>query len=168
MGKWEGQLRVRKAGDTSLHGPVPSCQPTASNTTRHPGMAGPLQALPGVGGQLLPMGSKNSHAEVSPGRHRLQFHSLPGASSPLTSRLSWALALPQGREADSSLRGCWAWLLWCHGCHRTAPRPSYKGGPLALTNIPDCAKGLRAGAQGTADPSQPPSLLMLSQLPSDV
>ncbi|CAK7317332.1 hypothetical protein VULLAG_LOCUS20387 [Vulpes lagopus] len=104
-------------------------------------MAGPLQALPGVGGQLLPMGSKNSHAEVSPGRHRLQFHSLPGASSSLTSLLSWELALPQGREADSSLRGCWARLLWCHGCHRTASRPSYKGGPLALTNIPDCAKG---------------------------
>lgn len=55
---------------------------------------------------------------------------MPGASCPLRTPFSWGLPSLQGREAGSSLRGCWAWRLWGHDCRRPDPQgPATKGGP---------------------------------------
>lgn len=59
----EGWLQAGEAGDTSLRGPEPSCQPA------------------GLHHHLLPSWS---FAGVSPGRRMPQLHSPPGACSPLS------------------------------------------------------------------------------------
>lgn len=134
-GEQEGQPQVGKAGPlpcVSQHLPA-----TGATTMRCPGAAWPLQALPGVGGQLWATGTESSCAGPSPqtdtGLGFTLCRGPPLPSDPSGSRSS------QGREAGSSLRGHGARLL------RDGPRPLRTGAP-----------GCWGYELGTTRPSQPP------------
>lgn len=115
----------------------------------------------GAGVPLWTMSTRSSFAGVSPGRRRLQLHSPPGASSPLSPlRLRlWTLSLPQKKGG---------WLcpqrMLDRCCRRRTGHHGWqtgKGVPLALRDNPfrRCQScGYEAGSLGTTGPSQPPSL----------
>lgn len=127
----EGWLQAGEAGDTSLRGPEPSCQPA------------------GLHHHLLPSWR---FAGVSPGRRMPQLHSRPGACSPLSPlRLRLVDTFPSTEEGG--------WLCPQDAGRLLLPPQDWppRAGKLARAcrwpseTIPsDCAKGLgiRVGVAG--------------------